>query len=148
MTLASSPLSEEITVVTITGPIPHIFTLFLDLHSDSNGYQEDFFLYVDAGPMGDSLWVISHLPYGHKADVFSFGIVLWELLTGKLPYESMNPVQAAIGVRQGLRPQIPEQTFPEFSELIKRCWHDNPSERPDFCEISTVLQNLLSKVHV
>ncbi|KAI5069934.1 hypothetical protein GOP47_0014277 [Adiantum capillus-veneris] len=92
--------------------------------------------------------VISHLPYGHKADIFSFGIVLWELLTGKLPYESMNPVQAAIGVRQGLRPQIPEQTPPELSDLIKRCWHDNPSERPDFCEISSVLQILLLKVHV
>ncbi|KAH7430530.1 hypothetical protein KP509_08G002700 [Ceratopteris richardii] len=44
--------------------------------------------------------VISHLPYNHKVDIFSFGVVLWELLTGKLPYESMNPVQAAIAVRQ------------------------------------------------
>lgn len=90
--------------------------------------------------------VISHLPYGHKADIFSFGIVLWELLTGKLPYESMNPVQAAVGVRQGLRPQIPEQTPAELSALIERCWQDSPSERPDFCDISVILQNLLSKV--
>lgn len=92
--------------------------------------------------------VISHLPYGHKADIFSFGIVLWELLTGKLPYESMNPVQAAVGVRQGLRPQIPEQTPAELSALIERCWQDNPSKRPDFCDISVILQDLLFKAHL
>lgn len=44
--------------------------------------------------------IIEHKPYGKKADMFSFGVVLWELLTGKVPYADMTPLQAAVGVVQ------------------------------------------------
>uniref|UniRef100_A0A453DJ87 Protein kinase domain-containing protein n=1 Tax=Aegilops tauschii subsp. strangulata TaxID=200361 RepID=A0A453DJ87_AEGTS len=44
--------------------------------------------------------VINHKPYDHKADVFSFAIVLWELVTSKVPYENLTPLQAALSVRQ------------------------------------------------
>ncbi|KAK7850317.1 serine/threonine-protein kinase sty46 [Quercus suber] len=46
--------------------------------------------------------VIKHKTYDHKVDVFSFGVLVWELLTGKchLPYEHLTPLQAAVGVVQ------------------------------------------------
>ncbi|XP_047342126.1 serine/threonine-protein kinase STY46-like isoform X2 [Impatiens glandulifera] len=92
--------------------------------------------------------VINHQPYDQKADVFSFAIVLWELVTSKLPYDTMTPLQAALGVRQGLRPEIPSNTHPKLVELMIRCWEADPVVRPPFSEIRTELESLLQELQV
>ena len=67
--------------------------------------------------------VIEHKPYDEKADVFSFAVVLWELLTCKVPYSEMTPLQAAVGVVQkGLRPGVPVGTPPALGQLMESCW--------------------------
>ncbi|KAI9109712.1 hypothetical protein K1719_019342 [Acacia pycnantha] len=91
--------------------------------------------------------VIEHKPYDQKADVFSFGIALWELLTGELPYAYLTPLQAAVGVVQkGLRPSIPKNAHPRLSELLLRCWQQDPIERPNFSEILVILQQIAKEV--
>ncbi|RCV37188.1 hypothetical protein SETIT_8G042900v2 [Setaria italica] len=86
--------------------------------------------------------VINHQPYDNKADVYSFAIVLWELMTSKIPYTTMSPLQAAVGVRQGLRPQLPENAHPRLLNLMQRCWEVLPSDRPSFTDIIAELEDI------
>lgn len=90
--------------------------------------------------------VINHQPYDQKADIFSFAIVLWELVTAKVPYDTMTPLQAALGVRQGLRPELPQIGHPELLQLMQRCWEAVPAKRPAFSEITIELEKLLIEV--
>ncbi|XP_015696147.1 serine/threonine-protein kinase STY8-like [Oryza brachyantha] len=87
--------------------------------------------------------IINHKPYDHKADVFSFAIVLWELVTSKVPYDNMTPLQAALGVRQGFRLEIPSSVHPRLSKLIQQCWDEDPDVRPVFAEIVIELEDIL-----
>ncbi|XP_074566620.1 serine/threonine-protein kinase STY17-like [Curcuma longa] len=90
--------------------------------------------------------VINHLLYDYKADVFSFAIVLWELATSRVPYDKMSPLQAALGVRQGLRPDPPNHMHPRLQDLMRRCWDSIPGKRPSFKEITGELEELLQLV--
>ncbi|KAF2321506.1 hypothetical protein GH714_000171 [Hevea brasiliensis] len=94
----------------------------------------------------DTHKVINHQPYDQKADIFSFAIVLWELVTAKVPYDTMTPLQAALGVRQGLRPELPQDAHPKLLDLMQRCWETTPANRPPFSEITVELEILLQEV--
>jgi hypothetical protein len=47
---------------------------------------------------------------------------------------------------QGIRPTIPKDTHPKLAELLQKCWHRDPAERPDFSEILEILQGLSKEV--
>ncbi|CAM8902390.1 unnamed protein product [Rhodiola kirilowii] len=88
--------------------------------------------------------VIEHKAYNHKADIFSFGILLWELLTGEVPYSQLTPLQAAVGVVQkGMRPSTPKDTHPKLVSLLENCWQQDPTLRPNFSDITPILQDIM-----
>ncbi|KAF9621751.1 hypothetical protein IFM89_027605 [Coptis chinensis] len=65
----------------------------------------------------------------------------------EIPYEYLTPLQAAVGVVQkGLRPTIPKNTHPKLSELLEKCWQQDPSLRPDFSEIIEILRQIAKEV--
>ncbi|KAL2331026.1 hypothetical protein Fmac_018607 [Flemingia macrophylla] len=98
---------------------------------------------VSGGVRGTLPWMAPELLNGssnkvsEKVDVFSFGIVLWEILTGDEPYANMH-YGAIIGgiVNNTLRPTIPNYCDLEWKTLMEQCWAPNPSVRPSFTEIA------------
>jgi serine/threonine protein kinase len=86
--------------------------------------------------------------YTRQADVFSFAMTCYEILTGKMPFEEVEN-QAAImfKVVQGERPKLESRGMPdELRQLVERCWTAEPSKRPNFDAVSllwvTALPNL------
>ncbi|OHT12953.1 hypothetical protein TRFO_17009 [Tritrichomonas foetus] len=80
--------------------------------------------------------------YTEKVDVYSYAMVLWEILTGQLPFFDLAAAQVIFAVIiKHQRPEIPENTPKPLSTLISRCWRENPEERPSFTEIVSLFEN-------
>ncbi|CAK7333937.1 unnamed protein product [Dovyalis caffra] len=102
---------------------------------------------VSGGVRGTLPWMAPELLNGssnqvsEKVDVYSFGISLWEILTGEEPYADMH-CGAIIGgiVKNTLRPPIPELCEPEWRKLMEHCWSPDPESRPSFSEITNRLR--------
>jgi serine/threonine protein kinase len=83
--------------------------------------------------------------YTAKADVFSFAMTCYEVVSGKLPYSSDIPRQSINKlVRQGVRPELPEDINTRLSSLIQKCWQTEAPERPTFEEICFDLQEMMA----
>ncbi|KAL0863836.1 hypothetical protein Bca101_042954 [Brassica carinata] len=97
---------------------------------------------VSGGVRGTLPWMAPELLNGssnrvsEKVDVFSFGIAMWEILTGQEPYADMH-CGAIIGgiVSNTLRPSVPEKCDNLWRELMEQCWSFDPAIRPSFTEI-------------
>lgn len=85
--------------------------------------------------------MIKRKSYGRKVDVYGFGLILWEMVAGTIPYKDMTPIQAAFAVvHKNLRPSIPTNCAPAMKALIEQCWSTHPEKRPEFWQVVKVLE--------
>lgn len=88
--------------------------------------------------------VLRNQRYSTKADVYSFGICLWELYTRTAPYAGMTPFQVMYGVASSsMRPPINDDCPEPWRELMITCWSESPDDRPTFDVIAKTLQNMV-----
>lgn len=98
---------------------------------------------------GTPLWMAPEqfmsIEYTIAADVYSFGIILWQIFTQEHPFPDKKTIEdLKIAIMNGERPEISDRMIPELANLIRRCWHMDPGQRPQFSEISKELRIILS----
>ncbi|MBN3306283.1 M3K12 kinase, partial [Amia calva] len=80
--------------------------------------------------------VIRNEPVSEKVDIWSFGVVLWEMLTGEIPYKDVDSSAIIWGVgNNSLQLPVPESCPDGFKILLRQCWNCKPRNRPSFRQI-------------
>jgi serine/threonine protein kinase len=82
--------------------------------------------------------------YTELVDVYSFGILVWQMAKDKIPFKGFNKEEFLRNVVVGgLRPKIDKSWPPGFSTLLQRCWEPNMFDRPKFSDIVIELNKLV-----
>jgi serine/threonine protein kinase len=77
--------------------------------------------------------IVKNEPYNEKVDVYSYGVVLWEMLTGQIPFAGQSPFQVVYALTVDPMPlSFPEDAPDVLVQLIQSCCHRNPAKRPSF----------------
>ncbi|GAM17330.1 hypothetical protein SAMD00019534_005050 [Acytostelium subglobosum LB1] len=101
------------------------------------------------GAKGTPLWMAPEVLQGklfnEKADVYSFGLVLWQIYTRQelFPeFDNFYKFVAAI-CEKVVRPPVPADCPPALRQLIQKCWDASPENRPDFNVITSTLEGIV-----
>ncbi len=92
--------------------------------------------------MAPEIFISLNPEYTTKTDVFSFGIVLWELAAHEYPYKNANPNVVPVLVMQGLRETFPLGTPEVYAQLAQQCWDGAPDKRPTVDEAIRHLKSM------
>ncbi|RHZ57523.1 hypothetical protein Glove_386g40 [Diversispora epigaea] len=136
-----------------------------DLHSGNILYKSNTWYIGDLGLSGsvnkqlDSIY--GNLPYiapellckrnyTTKSDVYSLGIIMWEVITGETPFNNHNfnsNSEFALAIINGYRPKLYKYIPYEYVTLMKQCWDANPDNRPDADTIETKIDSLIQLLY-
>ncbi len=83
-----------------------------------------------------------------KADIYSVGMIFWEIVTGKIPWETTEPGVIMAFVMTGQREELPPPSdtpqLKSIAKLIEFCWKQNPEERPTINNVIETIEQCRS----
>lgn len=102
---------------------------------------------------GSAAWmapeVFQSSSYTEKCDVFSFGIILWEVFARKKPFDELGgpPFAVMWAIHMGTRPPPLRNCPPKLDSLMKRCWDSDPKLRPSMAEAFKEMEEIMQFCH-
>src|SRR5581483_8008139 len=79
----------------------------------------------------------------YASDIYSIGMLMWEISSGRPPYVSKHHYDLAIKIINGMRPKIIPGTPLKYRELMEQCWNANLTKRPNI----RILQNKIRDIY-
>ena len=105
---------------------------------DSYSGQMEFYKWM-------AIETILHKIMSTKSDTWSFGVLLYEIMThGETPYPKWKGNEVTGKIREGYRMQCPSECPKEVHNIMMECWNENPSERPPFSTIERKLEDVIA----
>lgn len=125
-------LSDDLHVKLADFGLSRVSTSVLNSNIETTGEVGGSFKY-----MPPEAFDLSYQPV-RSFDVYSYGILLWSICSGKEPYPEATYVLVKLLIPEGQRPSLDDlesmtvEGLAELVDLMKSCWHGNPKQRPSF----------------
>ena len=75
-------------------------------------------------------------PYTKSSDIYSFGVLMWEISSGYPPFKDIeNKIALAVSINTGIREVTISGTPEEYEKLYTNCWNQEPEQRPTIKEV-------------
>ncbi|POG64387.1 kinase-like domain-containing protein, partial [Rhizophagus irregularis DAOM 181602=DAOM 197198] len=86
--------------------------------------------------------VLKGKPYTQAADIYSLGMIMYFIATGKQPFSNCAHDEfLVLNICNGIRPEINESEIPKcYGELMKKCWDSNPNNRPSAIDLKKSIE--------
>ena len=90
---------------------------------------------------------LNYIPHDYSEDIYSFGIVLWEIFSGKTPFQGLMARDVCNAVCfDGLRPDEPLDCPIVLWKVMQSCWHHNPENRPSIDNLLKILNQPIENI--